>query len=58
MKRIHRGTNRICMGLGAVADQQDFTEERAAFDAWLDKVSDLMNSVPSDHWISVVDCHN
>jgi hypothetical protein len=40
------------------ADRHDFSEERAAGAVWDEKAIRILDVVPSDHWISVVDIHN
>jgi hypothetical protein len=46
------------MGLDDTADQQDFTEERAALRAWCSKFETLMDGVAPDLWLALIDCHS
>jgi hypothetical protein len=45
------------IGLGDEAGGQDFSAERAAVAAWNEKVTALLDDVPLDSWITVVDIH-
>jgi hypothetical protein len=43
---------------GKFAGQHDFTEERAALNAWREKAVQILDTVRPDDWLSVVDIHN
>ena len=57
LTNMHLLTNRPGMGDRIMAPADQIRRETAALQAWDDFVSALIEIVPTDHWLSVVDCH-